>query len=156
MLNLYSRSVWPGALKYTSLSLLDAKNLLGVLHRWSSLSRLMQDKVYIQNTMVGSTARISLVPLKEHAVGNPFGIELTLKMIHGVTSWLTLAARPRPCAPPASCESGRRNDLHREDGQHLIQHESPAGVASDSQMNTQGGMRSDRQHSLRPQPHWPT
>ncbi len=89
MLGLFCRPAWPGALKYTCLSLLDAKNLKVALHRWSFLSRLLQDNFYFEHTMVDGAARIGLVPVTENAPYKPFAIDLTLKLIHGMASWLT-------------------------------------------------------------------
>lgn len=88
MLRCFSRPLRPGTLKFTCLALLDAKDLKVALHRWSYLSRLMQDDCYIELTRHGDTARIAIVQVPGAPPRRLFATDLMLKVIHGVSSWL--------------------------------------------------------------------
>jgi AraC-like DNA-binding protein len=88
MLRCFSRPLRPGTLKFTCLALLDAKNVKVALHRWSYLSRLMQDDFYIEVTERGDTARIAIVQVPGAPPSQRFAVDLMLKAIHGVSSWL--------------------------------------------------------------------
>jgi AraC-like DNA-binding protein len=88
MLRLFSRPFRPGALKFTCLALLDAKNLMVALHRWSCVSRLVQDDFHIDLQVQGDLARIALVQTAGMPPCQPFATDLMLKVIHGVASWL--------------------------------------------------------------------
>jgi AraC-like DNA-binding protein len=88
MLRCFSRPLRPGTLKFTCLALLDAKNLMVALHRWSYLSRLMQDDFYLELTPHGDTTRIAIVQVPGAPARRPFASDLMLKVIHGVASWL--------------------------------------------------------------------
>jgi AraC-like DNA-binding protein len=94
MLHLFSRPLRPGALKFTCLGLLDAKKLTVALHRWSNLSRLVQDDFHLQLTTLGGTVRIAAVREPGAWSGQPFATDLMLKLVHGVCSWLV--GRPLP------------------------------------------------------------
>jgi AraC-like DNA-binding protein len=87
MLRCFSRPLRPGTLKFTCLALLDARNLMVALHRWSYLSRLMQDDFHLELTQHGDTARIAIVQVPG-APARPVATDLMLKVIHGVASWL--------------------------------------------------------------------
>lgn len=97
MLRCFSRPLRPGALKYTCLALLDAKNLMVALHRWASLSRLIQDDFFLDVTQQDGHARIALVPLPGAPQPRPFAADLMLKVIHGVASWLCGRRLPLRC-----------------------------------------------------------
>lgn len=88
MLRCFSRPLRPGTLKFTCLALLDAKNLMVALHRWSYLSRLMQDDFYLELTQHADSARIAIVQVPGALARRPFASDLMLKVIHGVASWL--------------------------------------------------------------------
>lgn len=88
MLHLFSRPFRPGALKFTCLALLDAKNLMVALHRWSCLLRLMQDDFAVELQTGTSTARLALVAERGPMKAPPLAMDLMLKVVHGVASWL--------------------------------------------------------------------
>lgn len=88
MLHVFSRPLRPGTLKFTCLALMDAKNLMVALHRWASISRLVQDDFYLELTSGEDTARIALAQLPGTPACRPFAHDLMLKVIHGVASWL--------------------------------------------------------------------
>ena len=88
MLRLFSRAFRPGALKFTCLALLDAKNLMVGLHRWACVSRLVQDDFHIEVLADAAAARIVLTPLPGAPLPQPFALDMMLKVIHGVASWL--------------------------------------------------------------------
>lgn len=88
MLRCFSRPLRPGTLKFTCLALLDAKNLMVAVHRWSYLSRLMQDDFYLEVTTNESTTRIAIVQAPGAPVRQAVASDLMLKVIHGVASWL--------------------------------------------------------------------
>ncbi|MCW7537326.1 AraC family transcriptional regulator [Aquabacterium sp. A7-Y] len=88
MPRLFSRPLRPGALKFTCLSLLDAGSLQVALHRWSRVLRLLQDDFHLELTAGADTSRVALI---EHAGASPckpVALDLMLKLIHGVASWL--------------------------------------------------------------------
>jgi AraC-like DNA-binding protein len=89
MLSLFSRPMRPGALKYTCLALLDAKNLQVALHRWTCLYRVVQDDFHLELDSTADSARIALVQAPGAEPCSPFTADLLLKVIHGVASWLT-------------------------------------------------------------------
>lgn len=88
MLGLFSRALRPGALKFTCLALLDAKSLMVALHRWSCMSRLMQDDFHIEVHHDDDAACIALVAAHGAQLPQPFALDMMLKVIHGVASWL--------------------------------------------------------------------
>ena len=87
----FSRPLRPGALKFTCLSLLGAPDLRVALHRWKNVHRLLQDDFVMEVQPTGPTlSRIALVlPADRPFVAKPMGIELMLKLLYGVCSWLT-------------------------------------------------------------------
>jgi AraC-like DNA-binding protein len=106
MLRCFSRPLRPGTLKFTCLALLDAKNVKVALHRWSHLSRLMQDDLYIEVIERGDTTRIAIAQAPGAPPSQRFALDLMLKGIHGVSSWLAgqrlaLARADFPFARPA-------------------------------------------------------
>lgn len=88
MLRLFSRPFRPGALKFTCLSLLDAKNLRVALHRWACVSRLVQDDFHLDLHSDEATSRVTIVRSPGAPACQPFATDLMLKVIHGVASWL--------------------------------------------------------------------
>jgi len=88
MLGLFSRALRPGALKFTCLALLDAKNLMVGLHRWSCMSRLMQDDFHIHLQHDSAASHVALVAAQGARLPQPFALDMMLKVIHGVASWL--------------------------------------------------------------------
>ncbi|MBX3621641.1 MAG: AraC family transcriptional regulator [Rhizobacter sp.] len=88
MLRLFSRPFRPGALKFTCLALLDAKNLRVALHRWACVSRLVQDDFHLDLQCDATTSRVAIVQWPGAPACQPFATDLMLKVIHGVASWL--------------------------------------------------------------------
>jgi AraC-like DNA-binding protein len=89
MLQLFTRAFRPGALKFTCLTLLDAKNLMVALHRWSQVSRLLREDFHIELGSDTTSARIALICAQEPSSPcQPLAMDLMLKVIHGVASWL--------------------------------------------------------------------
>ncbi|AKJ30233.1 AraC family transcriptional regulator [Caldimonas brevitalea] len=89
MPRLFSRPLRPGALKFTCLSLLDARSLLVALHRWSHVLRLLQDDFQLDVWQGQGTSVVALVePAQRASRCKPVALDLMLKLIHGVASWL--------------------------------------------------------------------
>lgn len=86
----FSRPLRAGALKFTCLSLLGAADLRVALHRWQNVYRLLQDDFVMEIAPSGpNESRIALVHPRRPYIAKPMGIELMLKLIYGVCSWLT-------------------------------------------------------------------
>lgn len=88
MLRLFPRAFRHGALKFTCLALLDAKNLMVALHRWSYMSRMLRDELHMDVQADAGIVRIVLVSDQEPLPCKPFAQDLMLKVVHGVASWL--------------------------------------------------------------------
>lgn len=88
MLRLFPRAFRHGALKFTCLALLDAKNLMVALHRWSYMSRMLRDDMHMELQTDATTACLALVSDQEPLPCKPFAQDLMLKVVHGVASWL--------------------------------------------------------------------
>lgn len=88
MPRLFSRPLRAGALKFTCLSLLDARSLAVALHRWSHVLHLLQDDFTLQVEAEHPISRIALVKVPGSAACKPVALDLMLKLIHGVASWL--------------------------------------------------------------------
>lgn len=88
MLRLFSRAFRHGTLKFTCLALLDAKNLMVALHRWSYMSRLLREDLHIELHTDATTQRIVLASEQDSPPSKPLAQDLMLKVIHGVASWL--------------------------------------------------------------------
>lgn len=88
MLHFYSRPLRPGALKFTCLSLLDARKLQVALHRWTLFLRMLQDDFRLEVGLVQGLCRIALQ--RNEGARPPAAIadDLMLKLVHGVCSWL--------------------------------------------------------------------
>ncbi len=88
MLQLFSRAFRHGSLKFTCLALLDAKNLMVAIHRWSQVSRLLGAEFHIDLQSDDSTMRVALVPTSPASPCQPMASDMMLKVIHGVASWM--------------------------------------------------------------------
>jgi AraC-like DNA-binding protein len=88
MLHLFPRAFRHGALKFTCLALLDAKNLMVALHRWSYMSRMLRDDLHMALDTNDGTVRLGLVSASGSPTCKPLAQDLMLKVVHGVTSWL--------------------------------------------------------------------
>ena len=91
MPRMFSRPVRPGALKFTCLSLLEARDLFTALHRWSIFLRMLQDDFQFEVSRDGPVAKIVLVQEPGRPPIKPIALDLILKLVHGVTSWLIAA-----------------------------------------------------------------
>lgn len=94
MAGIFSRPLRNGLLKYLCLSLLDAPRLEVAMHRFARFFHLILDDVDIESSVADGRARITVV--KPH--GGPevsvLGMELMLKLAHGVASWLVAQKIP--------------------------------------------------------------
>ncbi|WP_198150801.1 AraC family transcriptional regulator [Caldimonas taiwanensis] len=88
MLRFFSRPLRPGALKFTCLSLLDARNLQVALHRWSLFLRMLQDDFQLAVSVQDGWCRIAMQRNAGAPTPAPIAEELMLKLVHGVSSWL--------------------------------------------------------------------
>lgn len=88
MPRLFSRPLRPGALKFTCLSLLDARNLAVALHRWSHVLHLLQDDFTLEVDPAQPICRVALIESPAARPCKPVALDLMLKLIHGVASWL--------------------------------------------------------------------
>lgn len=88
MLRLFSRPLRPGSLKFTCLGLLEARDLRTALHRWSVILRLLQDDFRLDVDRADAEAWIAIVEEPHRPPCKPVALDLMLKLIHGVASWL--------------------------------------------------------------------
>ncbi|MBC7957617.1 MAG: AraC family transcriptional regulator ligand-binding domain-containing protein, partial [Cytophagales bacterium] len=88
MLHLFPRAFRLGALKFTCLALLDAKNLMVALHRWSYISRMLRDDLHMSIDTDAPGLRIALVTESGLPPYKPLAQDLMLKVVHGVSCWL--------------------------------------------------------------------
>ena len=94
MPRLFSRPLRPGALKFTCLSLLDARSLAVALHRWSHVLHLLQDDFRLVLDAAQPISRVALVQAPGARPCKPVALDLMLKLIHGVASWLVARRIP--------------------------------------------------------------
>lgn len=94
MPRLFSRPLRVGSLKITGISLLDGKNLLGALYRWAIVLRLLQDDFELDIHVGPDLTRIALVQPEGAQPCKPLALDLMLKLIHGVASWLVVKKLP--------------------------------------------------------------
>ncbi len=88
MPHLFSRPLRPGALKFTCLSLLEARDLQTALHRWTMVLRLLQDDFRLEVSRDAGRGCIAIVEEPGRRPCKPVALDLMLKLIHGVASWL--------------------------------------------------------------------
>ncbi len=88
MLRLFPRAFRHGALKFTCLALMDAKNLMVALHRWTYMSRMLRDDLHMALQPDPSHVRIALVSSQTPLPCKPVAQDMLLKVVHGVLSWL--------------------------------------------------------------------
>jgi AraC-like DNA-binding protein len=88
MLRFYSRPLRPGALKFTCLSLMDARNLQVALHRWTLFLRMLQDDFRLEVNAAHGLCRIALERTEGLRPPSAVADDLMLKLVHGVCSWL--------------------------------------------------------------------
>jgi AraC-like DNA-binding protein len=88
MPRMFSRPLRPGALKFTCLSLLEARNLYTAMHRWSVFHRLLHEDFRLDVSREGSRAILALEEPASRPPNKPLALELMLKLVHGVASWL--------------------------------------------------------------------
>nr|WP_093647460.1 AraC family transcriptional regulator [Paraburkholderia aspalathi] len=94
MAGIFSRPLRNGFLKYLCLSLLDASTLEVAMHRFGQFFHLILDDVEIESSVDTGRARIAVVkPRGGHEV-SVLGMELMLKLAHGVASWLVAQKIP--------------------------------------------------------------
>ncbi|WP_040130692.1 AraC family transcriptional regulator [Burkholderia pseudomultivorans] len=88
MLNLLSRPVPGGAMKVAGYSMIAAPTVGIALHRYTRLLQMLNFQFQVKVSRTGDFASIALeepgVPLHTERMG----LELSLKALHGVTSWL--------------------------------------------------------------------
>lgn len=94
MPRLFSRPLRPGALKFTCLSLLGARSLAVALHRWSHVLHLLQDDFVLDVDADAPISRVALVQVPGARPAKPVALDLMLKLIHGVSSWLVARRIP--------------------------------------------------------------
>ncbi len=88
MLRLFPRAFRHGALKFTCLALMDAKNLKVALHRWTYMSRMVCNGLHMALQPDPSHVRIALAATQTALPCKPFAQDMLLKVVHGVLSWL--------------------------------------------------------------------
>jgi len=88
MLRLFPRAFRHGALKFTCLALMDAKNLMVALHRWTYMSRMLRDDLHMVLLPDPGTVRIAIASSQTPLPCKPFAQDMLLKVVHGVLSWL--------------------------------------------------------------------
>lgn len=84
----FSRPLRPGALKFTCLSLLEARDLRTAMHRWSVFHRLLHEDFRLDVRREGARAQIVLLENPAVPALAPIALDLMLKLVHGVASWL--------------------------------------------------------------------
>lgn len=93
---MFSRPVRGGALKLLCLSMLESASLRIALYRLSRFFRIILDDFSVELSQRGDLVRIALVPSESAPAIRVFALEVMLKVIHGVISWL--AGRNMPVA----------------------------------------------------------
>jgi AraC-like DNA-binding protein len=88
MPGIFSRPLRSGTLKFLCLSLLDARNLETALHRFDQFFHIVLDDFRLESRRQGLVAQVALRANPEYGAIGPLGQELTLKLAHGVCSWL--------------------------------------------------------------------
>ncbi|MEM5383258.1 AraC family transcriptional regulator [Paraburkholderia phymatum] len=88
MPGIFSRPLRSGTLKFLCLSLLDAPNLETALHRFGQFFHIVLDDFRLESRRSDLMAQVELRPNPAYGNIGPFGQELMLKLVHGVSSWL--------------------------------------------------------------------
>lgn len=88
MPGIFSRPLRSGTLKFLCLSLLDARNLETALHRFDQFFHIVLDDFRLESRRQGLVAQVALRANAAYGAIGPLGQELTLKLAHGVCSWL--------------------------------------------------------------------
>lgn len=88
MPGMFSRPVRGGALKLLCLSMLESPNLKIALYRLSRFFRLIFDDIGIDLSQREDQVCVALVPRQSSCAMRVFSVEVMLKVIHGVISWL--------------------------------------------------------------------
>ncbi|SIT41432.1 AraC family transcriptional regulator [Paraburkholderia piptadeniae] len=88
MPGIFSRPLRSGTLKFLCLSLLDAPNLETALHRFGQFFHIVLDDFRLESRRSELMAQVELRPSPAYGNIGPLGQELTLKLAHGVSSWL--------------------------------------------------------------------
>lgn len=96
MPGMFSRPVRGGALKLLCLSMLDSANLRIALYRLSRFFHLVFDDIGVELSESDDRVCVALVPRQSAGAIRVFSLEVVLKVIHGVISWL--AGRKMPLA----------------------------------------------------------
>lgn len=86
---MFSRPVRAGAFKFLCLSLMESVSLQTAMFRLTRFFHLVLDDFAIELSRDDGLVRMALVPQNPSAIGNTFGQEIMLKLIHGMASWLT-------------------------------------------------------------------
>lgn len=103
---MFSRPLKPGTLKFLSLSVVQAPSLVVALHRFTQFFRLVLDDLRFELVSTPDKISVLLVPQGTGENMQRFALEVMLKLVHGMASWL--AGRKIPllgidlafCAPP--------------------------------------------------------
>ncbi len=88
MLRLFPRAFRHGSLKFNCLALMDAKNMMVALHRWTYISRMLHDDLHMALQPDPHHVRIALVSSQTPLPCKPLAQHMLLKVVHGVLSWL--------------------------------------------------------------------
>jgi AraC-like DNA-binding protein len=93
---MFTRPLKPGTLKFLSLSVVQAPSLLVALHRFTQFFRLVLDDLRFELVSTPEKISVLLLPQSVGASMPRFALEVMLKLVHGMASWL--AGRKIPLA----------------------------------------------------------
>lgn len=85
---MFSRPLKGGTLKFLCLSVLETTNLLSALYRFTQFFRLLLDDLDFKLERSDDLVRLELIPKTETIRHNHFALEMMLKLVHGLASWL--------------------------------------------------------------------
>lgn len=85
---MFSRPLPPGTLKFLSLSVVQAPSLVIALHRFTQFFRLVLDDLRFELVSSAEGVSVLLLPQTDAVRRQRFALEVMLKLVHGITSWL--------------------------------------------------------------------
>jgi len=94
MAGILSRPLRNGFLKYLCLACLDSPRLAVAMHRFGQFFHLILDDVVFESSQVDDRARIAILAPRGSEAISVLGMELLLKLAHGVASWLVAQRIP--------------------------------------------------------------
>ena len=85
---MFSRPLKPGTLKFLSLSVVQSPSLVIALHRFTQFFRLVLDDLQFELVSRPDKVSVLLLPQSQAVRQQRFALEVMLKLVHGIASWL--------------------------------------------------------------------